>query len=122
MDEPQRASVLATDLGPITVSHFGSGVLATVLDPFGAGLYVRPTKSAYEPFHHAVHAFTIAPTEGLFPAGGREHASLRAAPLEIDVSYAVERAGATELHLATFRFNDGQLGEPTQPGVVGEPQ
>ena len=39
-------------------------------------------------------------------------------PREIDVSYAVEAGGATKLHLATFRFNEGQLGEPTQPGVV----
>ena len=118
VDDPLLASVLTTDLGPITVSHYQGIVLSTILDPFGGGVHVRPTKSAYEPFDHAVHAFTIAPTEGLFPGGGREHAALRATPQEIDVSYTVEEAGATRLHLATYQFNEGRLGEPAQPGVV----
>ena len=118
VDDPLLASVLTTDLGPITVSHYQGTILPTILDPFGGSVYVRPTKSAYEPFDHAVHAFTIVPTEGLFPGGGREHAALRTMPREIDVSYTVEEAGATKLHLATFQFNEGRLGEGPQPGVV----
>jgi hypothetical protein len=120
VNDPLSATVLTTDLGPITVSDYAGGYIATTLDPFDGGVYIRRMSTAFEVFDRRIYAFTIAPTQAAFPSGGREHRALRGSSLEIDVSYAVEDAGATKLHLATFQFLGSETGRPAQPGVNGE--
>jgi len=119
VSDPLSASVMASELGPITVTDWPGGIIATTLDPFDRGVYIRKAASPSVAFDRRLFAFSAAPTEAAFPAGGREHPALRQSSLEINVSYAVERDAVTSLHLATFRFHGSDTGKPYQPGLGG---
>jgi hypothetical protein len=104
------------EFGPVTVSRWGRGVLATAIDPFSGEIHVRRAPSALDKFDRQIAAFFTAPTSEPFIAGGREHAGLREAPDTIVVSYQVTGGGGSELHLATYRFFGEETGAPYQSG------
>ncbi|HWO19708.1 MAG TPA: hypothetical protein VNO30_13075 [Kofleriaceae bacterium] len=105
VDALTDASVLADELGGVTVSPYGGGFLATSIDIFDARVSVRRSARPENGFGHRIAAFDGIPSTSGFGlvSGGREHAGLRARPDEIVVSYRTD-AGAPELHLVAFRF------------------
>lgn len=99
------ASVLADELGGVTVAPYGDGYLATSLDVFGARLYVRRSAHPEEGFGRRIAAFDGVPSTSGFGlvSGGREHAGLRRDRDEIVVSYHTD-GEVPGLHLIAFRF------------------
>jgi hypothetical protein len=108
-DELTEASSLVDELGTITVVPYGDEFLMTTLDIFEARVYVRRAGSPVGPFGRRTTAFSVLPSS-FFPGGGREHAGLRRAPDELNLSYTTDNAQAPGLHLVTFR-TFGALGQ-----------
>jgi hypothetical protein len=104
VDELANASVVADELGAVTVSPYLDGLVLTTLDLFEQRVLVRRGASFAE-FGGRTDLFGIARTEATFPSGGRAHVGLSRNEHELHVSYAVERADEVELHLATYLFD-----------------
>ena len=110
VDQLPDASVLADELGPVTVSAFSGAFMATTLDIFESRFYVRRMPSATGEMDRRIAIFDAFPPASWFSGGGREHSGLRRSPRTIHVSYSTSGVAAPGLHLATFRFF-AELGE-----------
>lgn len=104
VDQLSDASVIADELGPVTVSAFSGTFMATILDIFESRFYVRRMPSATGAMDRRTAIFDALPPASWFLGGGREHSGLRRSPRTIHVSYSTSGEAAPGLHLATFRF------------------
>ena len=104
VDQLSDASVITDELGPVTVSAYSGGFMATTLDIFESRFYVRRMPSAAGELDRRIAIFDALPPASWFLGGGREHSGLRRNPRTIHVSYSTSAAGAPGLHLASFRF------------------
>lgn len=103
-DDARNGSVLVDSAGPVTLSAYDGGFLATSLDIFEGRVGARRSSRADQDYGHAADLFDVVPAS-FFPAGGREHSGLRhGEPRTIHVSYGTDGDTAPGLHLVTFRF------------------
>jgi hypothetical protein len=107
VDDLTRAASIVDDIGQISVSPYGAGVLMTVLDLFDATVHLRTAPAPVGPFSARADAFAAYASDTFFTGGGREHTGLRGASNTLHLSYSTDNALAPGLHLVSFEIDPG---------------
>ena len=114
VDDPLQATVIAEELGEMTVRPFTDGYMAITLDPFAPVVHSRRSQGATDEFERSLELFDIAPASSWFVSGGREHYALHTGEFDLNVTYFTNNTERPGLHLVTYAFHGNDWGDPYQ--------